>query len=137
MYNEDLVNMKGSVSGGELYTTWKAKVYGRGGYEKVTKRYSDYIFYAPFRKVNLPVGISVPLVESPQGALLAGTLARQAVPSLATMSLRFLLRAIVYLLSAVILSACILESNLQIEEKGAVVSSTIAGLGRCCFTLQY
>jgi len=60
-YNDDLLNVKSAVSGGELYTTWKARRYTSNGYEKVTKRYSDYIFYSPFRKVNFPAGITVPI----------------------------------------------------------------------------
>ena len=134
VYNEDLLNLPAdsTISGGDIYTTWKIKA-KPGGEEVETKRYSDYIFYAPFKKFEI-AGIkrlAVPLAAVPQQALVASSLinsAGKSVPTLASMSLRYFLRTIVYLLSFVIVSAAIVESSLAPDEKLTVFFVAIVGI---------
>ena len=64
VYNEDLPTSK--ISGEELYTTWKIKQKGNNKTEIITKRYSDYIFYSPYKKFVLPTGLTVPIAKVPQ-----------------------------------------------------------------------
>ena len=93
----------------------------------------DYIFYAPFQKFEIAglKRLAVPLAAVPQQALVAGSLinsAGKSVPNLASMSLRYFLRTIVYLLSFVVISAAIVESSLAPDEKLTVLLVAIGGI---------
>ncbi len=134
VYTEDFLNLPAdsTISGSDIYTTWKIKA-NPDGQEVETKRYSDYIFYAPFKKFEIAglKSFAVPMAAVPQQALVAGSLinsAGKSVPSLASMSLRYFLRTVVYLLTFVVISAAIVESSLAPEEKLSVLLVAIGGI---------
>ena len=56
VYTEDLLTLPtdSAISGEDIYTTWKIKA-KPDGQDVETKRCSDYIFYAPFKKFEIDV----------------------------------------------------------------------------------
>jgi mRNA deadenylase 3'-5' endonuclease subunit Ccr4 len=118
VYTEDLARSTNRVSGGEIYTTWKSKLKGPFKRESLTKGAIDYIFYSEKSLKRLRVG----------GAGVQATVRLPETPSLATISLRFLLRSIVYVFGALIASASVVLSDLAVPEEVLVVGSTFLGL---------
>jgi hypothetical protein len=139
IYTDDMSRMKtrGPEQQQELYSTWKARLLpstalhfnginmgrGEGLYrESISKSLIDYICYNYRRSSRLTASANLGVAFS------ASIPIPTEAPQLASMSIVFLLRSVLYLVASVITVTSTILSGLTGEEKAAVSSAVILGL---------